>query len=453
MNNIVTKKKMRLSSVQILTLGFLIVILFGGILLSLPISSVKGEFTNLLDCLFTATSAVGVNGLVVIDTGTHWSFFGQIIILLLIEIGGLGFMSFATFIVSFFGKRITLRDRLVMQESMNTFDIQGIVKMVRYVIGFTFLIEGLGAAVLSVRFIPMYGLGKGIYYSIFHSISAFCNAGFDLFGGYSSLTSFSHDPLVIITIIMLFMIGGIGFTVWIELYNYSYNKKKYRKLSTNTKLVVLVTIILLVIGTLFILVGEYNNPKTIGGYSLFDKIMNAFLSSASPRTAGFNSVSTADMTNGSKLSTILLMYIGGSPGSTAGGIKTTTFGIIILTVISVIKGREDVEVFERKIPKDLVYKAFSLSIIGLALVFIVSTILSYTQPSEKYIDVLYEATSAFGTAGLTTGVTQRLGTISKIVVMITMYLGRVGPITVVLAFMNNKKKRVYKYPETKILIG
>ena len=453
MSKVMTKKKLKLSSVQILTLGFLIVILIGGILLWLPISSADGEFTNFLDCLFTSTSAVGVNGLVVIDTGTHWSIFGKVIIMILIEIGGLGFMSFATFIVSFFGKKITLRDRLIMQESMNTFDIQGIVRMVRYIICFTFLIEGLGAAVLSVRFIPMYGIAKGIFYSIFHSISAFCNAGFDLFGGYSSLTSFSHDPLILITISMIVIIGGIGFAVWIELYNYSYNKNEYRKISTNTKLVLLITIFLLVVGTLFILIVEYKNPKTIGSYSILDKITNAFLASASPRTAGFNSVSTSDMTNGGKLLTILYMYIGGSPGSTAGGIKTTTFGIMMITVISVIRGRDDAEIFGRKISKGFVYKSISLAIIALALVFFVSIILSFTQPSEQYIDVLYEATSAFGTVGLTTGVTQRLCTISKIVIMITMYLGKVGPITVVLAFINSKKKIIYNYPEAKILIG
>ncbi len=442
-------KKMKLSGVQILALGFFIVIFVGGVLLSLPISSASGESTNFLDALFTSTSAVCVTGLITLDTGTHWNEFGQIVIMFLIEIGGLGFMSFATFIAVLLGRKITLRDRLIMQEAMNTFNIQGLVKMVRYVLGFTFAVQFFGALLLSTQFVPKFGLAKGIYYSIFHSISAFCNAGFDLFGGFSSLVSYSGNVVVLLTISALIIIGGLGFTVWLEVYNY----RGLKKLSVHSKIVILITVVLIIGGTIFMYLFEMNNPKTIGNMSFDDKVLNSFFASVSPRTAGFNSVSTDGMTNSGKLLTIILMFIGGSPGSTAGGLKTATFGIIILTVISVIRGREDTQVFGRRFSKSLVYKSFALLIIGMTLVIGVTLLLSITDPNESFINILYEATSAFGTVGLTTGVTQRLSTAGKIIIMITMYCGRVGPMTVALAFIRNKKKQTHKYPEGKILIG
>lgn len=442
-------KKLRLSGVQILALGFIIVILIGGILLSLPISSANGESTNFLDALFTSTSAVCVTGLVTLDTGTHWNEFGQIVIMLLIEVGGLGFMSFATFIAVLLGKKITLRDRLLMQEAMNTFNIQGLVRMVRYVLGFTFSVQFFGALLLSTQFIPQFGFLKGVYFSIFHSISAFCNAGFDLFGGFSSVTAYSSNAVVLLTISSLIIIGGLGFTVWLELYNY----RGLKKLSVHSKIVILITVVLLVGGTILMYLFEMNNPQTIGNMGFGDKILNSYFASASPRTAGFNSVSTDGMTNSGKFLTIILMFIGGSPGSTAGGLKTATFGIVILTVISVIRGREDTQVFGRRFSKELVYKSFALLIIGMALVIGVSMLLSITDPNESFINILYEATSAFGTVGLTTGVTQRLSSAGKVIIMITMYCGRVGPMTVALAFLRNKKKQTHKYPEGKILIG
>ena len=442
-------KKMKLSGVQILALGFFIVIFVGGVLLSLPISSASGESTNFLDALFTSTSAVCVTGLITLDTGTHWNEFGQIVIMFLIEIGGLGFMSFATFIAVLLGRKITLRDRLIMQEAMNTFNIQGLVKMVRYVLGFTFAVQFFGALLLSTQFVPKFGLAKGIYYSIFHSISAFCNAGFDLFGGCSSLVSYSGNVVVLLTISALIIIGGLGFTVWLEVYNY----RGLKKLSVHSKIVILITVVLIIGGTIFMYLFEMHNPKTIGNMSFDDKVLNSFFASVSPRTAGFNSVSTDGMTNSGKLLTIILMFIGGSPGSTAGGLKTATFGIIILTVISVIRGREDTQVFGRRFSKSLVYKSFALLIIGMTLVIGVTLLLSITDPNESFINILYEATSAFGTVGLTTGVTQRLSTAGKIIIMITMYCGRVGPMTVALAFIRNKKKQTHKYPEGKILIG
>ncbi|MGL4873625.1 MAG: TrkH family potassium uptake protein [Clostridium sp.] len=442
-------KKINLSGVQVLSLGFAIVVVIGAILLSLPISSKSGEATNFLDALFTSTSAVCVTGLVTLDTGTYFNTFGQIVIMLLIEIGGLGFMSFATFIAVLLGKKITLRNRLLVQEAMNTFSIQGLVKMVKYVLGFTFAVQFFGALLLSTQFIPEFGVVKGIYFSIFHSISAFCNAGFDLFGNFSSLTSYAYNPVIILTISALIIIGGLGFTVWLEVYNY----KGIKRFSVHSKLVILVTLILIVLGTILMFLFEMNNNDTIGTMGAGGKWLNSFFASVSPRTAGFNSVSTDAMTTSGKFTTILLMFIGGSPGSTAGGLKTATFGIVILTVICVIKGRDDTEAFGRRFSKDLVYKAFALLMIGALLVVVVTMLLAITQPKESFIDLLYEATSAFGTVGLTTGVTQRLNDLGKIIIMITMYLGRVGPMTVVLALVRNKTKQTHKYPEGKILIG
>lgn len=449
MNYMKKSKTSQLSGVQILALGFAIVILIGAIILTLPISSKSGNATNFLDSLFTATSAVCVTGLVTLDTGTYWNEFGQIVIMLLIEVGGLGFMAFTTLLAILLKRRITLRDRLIMQEAMNTFSIQGLVKMVERIVLFTVLVQIIGGLLLATQFIKDYGPLKGLYFGIFHSVSAFCNAGFDLFGGYSSVTSYSSNAIVLLTLSIIIIVSGLGFTVIIELLKY----KKDRRLSTHTKLVLLMTSILLFSGILFMFALEYNNPETLGPMSIKNKILNAIFAGVSPRTAGFNSISLDGMTSGGKFLTIILMYIGGSPGSTAGGLKTATFGIIVLTVVSVIKGREDTELFGRRLSKELVYRAFSILIISFCLVIVVTMLLCITQPKEQFIDLLYEATSAFATVGLTTGVTQRLNFIGKIIIMITMYFGRVGPLTVALALTNKRKNKGYRYPETKILIG
>lgn len=442
-------KKVRLNAVQVLSLGFAIVIFIGALLLTLPISSASGVYTNFIDAIFTSTSAVCVTGLITLDTGTYWSPFGQTVIILLIEIGGLGFMSLTTFIAILFGKKITLRDRLLMQEAMNTFNIEGLVRMVQYVFALTFSVQFCGALLLSTQFIPQFGITKGILYSLFHSISAFCNAGFDLIGNFNSLVGYSSNVVILLTISSLIIIGGLGFTVWLEIYNY----KGAKRLSVNSKMVLLVTTGLIIGGFLLLLIFEYNNPNTFGNMNFKDKILNAYFASVSPRTAGFNSVSTDGMSMSGKLVTIFLMFIGGSSGSTAGGLKTATFGILMFTVISVLRGREDTEVFKRRFSKDIVYRAFTLLVIAMMLVMGVTMILTVTEPDQSFINLLYEATSAFGTVGLTTGVTQQLSTVGKIIIAITMYCGRVGPVTVILALVSKKKKTGYKYPEAKILIG
>lgn len=441
------KNKTKLKGVQILALGFLAVIIIGAVILSLPISSRSGEPTNFLDAIFTSTSAVCVTGLITLDTSTHWSTFGQTVIMTLIEIGGLGFMSFTVLISLILGKKITLRERLVMQEAMNTFSIQGLVRMVKYVLIFTVSVQFFGALLLSTQFVPEYGIIKGFFYSIFHSISAFCNAGFDLFG--TSLVGYSNNTVVILVISALIIIGGLGFTVLLELYDF----KGIKKLSLHAKIVIITTLILIFGGTLLMLLFEHKNPQTIADMNIKDKLLNSFFASVTPRTAGFNSISTSGMTLASKILTVILMLIGGSPGSTAGGLKTVTCAILVLTVISVIRGREDTEVFGRRLTKEIVYKSFIIVFIGLSLVIGVTMILSYTEVGASFIDLLYEASSALGTVGLTLGFTPKLSSLGKIFIMIMMYLGRVGPLTVMLALTRKRKKSGYKYPEGKILIG
>lgn len=337
-------KGFKLNPMQILSLGFLLIILIGGILLSLPISSSTGEYTSFIDAVFTSTSAVCVTGLVTVDTGTHWNLFGQTVIMLLIEIGGLGFMSFTTLIAILLGKKITLRERLILQNAMNTFNIQGVVKMVKYILLFTISIQAIGALIFCTQLIPEYGLGKGLFYSIFHSISAFCNAGFDVFGGGVSLTTHNTNALVILTAAALIIIGGLGFGVWTELYNV----KRIRRFSVHTKIVLLVTGFLVIGGTILMLLFEYNNPETIAAMNGGEKVLNSFFAAVTPRTAGFNSISTSGMTSAGKFLTMILMMIGGSPGSTAGGIKTTTVGVLILTVICVIKKKRRYRGFFKK---------------------------------------------------------------------------------------------------------
>lgn len=443
------KRNFKLKGVQILALGFILVILIGALILTLPISTTSGESTNFLDALFTATSAVCVTGLIVVDTGTYWNMFGQTVIMILIEIGGLGFMSFTTLIAIILGKKITLRERLILQDAMNTFNIQGLVKMVKYVLVFTVSVQFFGALLFSTQFVPEYGLEKGIFYSIFHSISAFCNAGFDVLGNFSSLTSYNSNAVVILVASALIIIGGLGFTVWSELYS----SKSLKKVSLHSKMVILMTTVLVLGGTVLMFLFENNNVNTIANMSFMDKVMNSFFASVTPRTAGFNSISTDGMTTAGQFLTIILMFIGGSPGSTAGGIKTTTIGILIVTIICVIQGREDSEVFKRRFSKDLVYKAFTLIFIGISLVIVVTMLLSYTEKGASFISLFYETVSAFGTAGLTLGLTSELSSIGKVLIMFMMYLGRVGPLTVVLSITRKKINSGIKYPEGKILIG
>nr|WP_272507196.1 TrkH family potassium uptake protein [Clostridium aestuarii] len=441
------KRKRKLAPVQIVALGFVIVIFIGALLLMLPISSEGGIRTPFIDCIFTSTSAVCVTGLITLNTAEYWSYFGKTIIIMLIQIGGLGFMSFATMFALLLGKRITLKERLIIQEAMNSFSLQGLVKLAKYILIFTFSVEGIGALFLSTKFIPEYGILKGIYFSIFHSISAFCNAGFDLTG--SSLMPYSQNVVVMITISALVILGGLGFTVWSEIYNY----KGIKKLSLHSKLVISMTIFLILGGWILMFLFEMNNPETLQSLPIKGKVLGSLFAAITPRTAGFNSISTSAMTPAGKFLTMILMFIGGSPGSTAGGVKTATIGLVLMTVISVIRKREDTEVFKRTINKDLVYRAFAIIIISMGVVITTTIILSITEVGASLEYILYEATSAFGTVGLTLGLTPNLSAIGKIVVAITMYIGRVGALTLILALSNKKNGSAIKYPDGKILVG
>jgi len=446
-------RSFKFTPVRILALGFAAVILIGAILLTLPISAQDGKATSFIDSLFTSTSAVCVTGLVTLDTGTHWTYFGKTVIICLIQTGGLGFMAIATLFSLIIGKRITLKERLVMQEAMNSFSLQGLVKTSKYILTFTFLVEGTAALIMSTVFIPDYGWVKGIYYSIFHAISAFCIAGFDVLGvpgkEFGSITAYADNPVIILVIGCLIIIGGLGFFVWQEIYY----TKNLKRLSLHSKLAITVTAMLVVGGAILFFLLENNNPGTIKNMSMKGKLLSSFFASVTPRTAGFNSISTTDMTTAGRFLTIILMFIGGSPGSTAGGIKTVTFGMLVMTVVSVIKGREDTEIFQRRIGKDTVYKGFAITVIALALVLTVTMILSITEVGKTFEALLYETTSAFGTVGLTIGVTPTLSRIGRLLISFTMYCGRVGPLTLAIAFANKGMASSIKYPEDKILVG
>lgn len=436
---------------QILVLGFAAVILIGALLLNLPIASQDGQSVGFVNAFFTATSAVCVTGLVVVDTLTHWTILGQIIILFLIQIGGLGFMTMSTLFALIVGKKITLKERLLIQEALNQFNVSGVVRLTKYILIMTVTIEGIGAVLLSTRFIPVYGLGKGIWYGIFHAISAFCNAGFDLIGNFRSLTPFVNDPLINLVVSVLIVLGGIGFVVILDVIQ----KKRFGKLSLHSKLAITMTIILIVIGFIGMLILEFNNPYTMAKLSFKGKFLSSIFHSITPRTAGFNTLPTDKLTMGSIFFTIVLMFIGGSSAGTAGGVKITTIGVIIATITSVIKGKDDTEAFKRRIPRSLVDR--SLAIIGLAtgLIILVTLILSVTEAGHTFIEVFFEVISAFGTVGLSLGLTPSLSTVGKLIIALTMFFGRVGPLTIFFAIAQRRQanKGVLRYPEEKIIVG
>lgn len=447
------RKKKNLSPFKILAIGFATVILTGGILLSLPISSATGQFTSLLDTIFTATSAVCVTGLVVLDTGTYWSVFGQWIILILIEIGGLGFMALSTIFALLLGKRISLRERLVMQEAYNTFSLQGVINHVRYMLFFTLAVQGGAALILMTQFIPLYGVGTGVYYGIFHAISAFNNAGFDLLGNFTSVTVLNTNKVVLMTLGTLINIGGLGYLVWREIISSIRSKKKLKNFSLHSKVVLTISLTLVLFGSLIFLIFEWNNPATMQGMRFSDKIVNSYFTATTPRTAGFNSISNSEMSPAGKLLTMAYMFIGGSPGSTAGGVKTTTLGIVIFTLISVLKGREDVEVYHKKLSQSTVYRAVAVFLLGISIVIMGVMVLSIAEVGATFEVILYEVLSAFGTVGLTQGITPSLTAVSKVTLTLIMYMGRVGPLTVMLALSGKQSKANIKYPEGKLLIG
>lgn len=440
---------MNISPTRIIVSSFFIIIFAGACLLNLPIASNDGVSIGFINALFTATSATCVTGLVIADTLTQWTLLGQIVILILIQVGGLGLVTLATFFSVLLGRKVSMKGKIIAQESISDYSYTDVLGMIKNIVLITAVIEFIGAILFSISFIPRFGV-RGIYISIFHTISSFCNAGFDIFGGYSSLTQFDKDPLIIYTTALLIIIGGLGFIVWKDLYNY----RKQRRLYLHTKIVLIVSSFLIVFGAIFFLGLEYSNPDTMGSLTLFEKINGAFFQSVTCRTAGFNTLPLNEMSEVSKMFTILLMFIGAAPGSTGGGIKVTTFGIILIAIISNIKGENETIILRRRVSQEVVSKALSIAFLSIVLIFIMTVIIIGVE-KLNFINVLYEVTSAFGTVGLSTGITPSLHNISKILIIFTMFLGRVGPLTfaIAIAMKANKRAQNAVYPEGKMMVG
>ncbi len=438
----------------VFALGFIAIILIGAFLLALPISSKSGEFTSVLTTIFTATSATCVTGLVLVDTYTHWSTFGQAVILIMIQLGGLGFMTLATLISLMLKRKISMRERIVMTTSLNIDDLSGVVKLTRHILLGTLIFEGIGAIILSIRFSMDFGIIEGIKKGIFHSISAFCNAGFDLMGmntPFSSLTAYATDFTVNVTIMALIIIGGIGFFVWGDIFE---NRgKKVKRYATHTKVILVTTIFLIVIGAILFLFFEFNNDATIGTMDFKDKVLASVFQSVTTRTAGFNTIDQAQLTGPSLALTNVLMLIGGSPGSTAGGIKTMTIAVLVITAYCTLFGYDKPRIFGRSIPNRAILNSITMLFVGIFITAFGTFVISYTD-GVIFNKAMYEAISAFGTVGLSMGITPTLGILSKITLIVMMYLGRIGVLTLgVTVLMHDIAEPKIKYPEDKFIIG
>ena len=438
---------------SILVLGFLAVILLGTVLLALPAASADGKSIGLFDSLFTSTSAVCVTGLVVVDTGTTFSLFGQIVLLILIQTGGLGFMVFATMIMVMLGRKISIKGRMLIRESMNTGSLSDLGRLTRLYLLLSLGIELCGALLLSVRFVPLYGWKHGLWMALFHAVSAFCNAGFDLFGRYASLTAFSRDPLVLLTIAALIILGGLGFSVILETLR---NRQGFRNLSLHTRIVLMTTVVLLLAGTVFYWLTERTNAETLAGFSEGEKALNAFFQSVTMRTAGFNSFDLAGFRAGSKLFSSFMMMIGASPASTGGGIKTTTIAAVGLLMLSVVRGESEVNVARRRLSDDILRRALAVAVLFLTIQLTGTLIIALMEDGRFPLqDILFEASSAMGTVGVSAIGTPNLSAAARAVLLPMMFLGRVGPLTlaVALARRQSKGRSVSKYPEERIMIG
>ena len=441
-----------LSPARVIALVFACIILLGAGLLTLPAASRGGVSCGFLPALFTATSATCVTGLVLFDTWSQWSGFGQVVIICLIQTGGLGFMSAATLFIFLTRKRIGLKQRLVMAQALSLNDIEGVVRLQKTVLIGSFAVEALGAAVLTVHFWPEWGFAQALKWGLFHSISAFCNAGFDIFGSITpgaSLLEFQSDPVVLLTLGALVVTGGLGFLVWQELAE----KRRFRKCSVYTRLVILTTLILILAGWVLTCLLEWNNPRTLGSLSTGDKLLGGLFQSVTLRTAGFAAMDQAELTEAGKAVAMVLMFIGGSSGSTAGGLKTVTFVALVLFIAARARGRGTVCVFKRTIPQGQVLDAMTIAIVMLILAVFGGVFISATSP-VSFADALYEAISALGTVGLTAGVTGSLSLPAKILIIVYMYFGRVGILTISLGFLTgDRAEERFRYAQTNLLIG
>lgn len=443
-------KVKKLNQVHYIALGFLFIILIGTGLLMLPIASKAGETTDFLGALLTATSSTCVTGLVAYDTYTHWTLFGQIILLILIQIGGLGFITFGVGFSLLFRRHIGLRQRDLLKESVNAIEIGGIIRLWRKIVGGTLLFEGLGAILLSIRFIPEFGIIKGIYYGIFHSVSAFCNGGFDLMGvkeKFSSLSDYATDPLVNAVLSVLILVGGLGFLVWDDLYK---NKLRWKRYTLHTKIVLTMLFILVVGGTFLMYLFERTN--TLSGMNAFGKFWASLFGAVTARTAGFNTVDTGVLTPGGKLLTIILMFIGGNPGSTAGGVKTTTVAVILAYIYSNIRGNSGCNIYGRRISDEVIKKACMVFALNLFLALVSSLIIMGTN-SLAFDDIAFEVISAISTVGMTTGITRDLNVTGRIVITLLMYCGRIGSMTFALSLIQRPDAQLISFPEEKVTIG
>lgn len=442
-----------LSATKVIAVAFAGIILCGAFLLTLPASSRSGESCGFLPALFTATSATCVTGLVLFDTWTQWSGFGQTVILCLIELGGLGFMSAATLVIFLLRRRIGLKQRLVIAQALSVNEIDGVVRLQKLVLTGSLSIQAIGALILAIRFLPQYGLSRAVRWGIFHAVSAFCNAGFDIFGALSpgsSLAVFQSDTVVLLTLAVLVIVGGLGFLVWEEI---AAKKGKFRRLGVYTKLVLLATLALLLAGWALTCLLEWNNPGTLGSMEVGDKLLNGFFQSVTLRTAGFTSFDQGKLTDGGKAVAMVLMLIGGSSGSTAGGMKTVTFLTMLLFLRARARGRSSVCVFRWTIPASQVTDALTIATVMTMLSVLGGIFICATSP-VGFTDALYEAVSALGTVGLTAGATGKLSIASQLLIIVYMYFGRVGVLTISLGFlMGNRAEERFQYAQTNLLIG
>lgn len=448
-----------LSTTQIIALGFFTAIVIGTFFLMLPISSANGKMTPFLDSLFTATTSICVTGLVVVPTYLHWSFFGKIIILILIQLGGLGIISFTTGIMMVIGRRITLRDRMLLEDALNLNTLSGLVAFLRRIFTGTFIVEGIGAVCYSFVFIPEYGLLRGIWYSVFHSVSAFCNAGIDLLGN-NSLGAYLTNTWVNVVTMLLIISGGIGFIVWWDIVKgiktWIHKKQSFshviQKLQLHTKIVLITTLCLIFGGALTILVFEYNNAGTIGNLDFYHKILASFFQSVTTRTAGFLTFSQSNMHPHTSLICMFLMFIGGSSIGTAGGIKTTTFALLVLNTVMIVRGRDHLIVFHKSVPHRTHQKAIAVTMVSFLVLCAAIIILACFEPGS-IMDIAYEVTSAIGTVGLSRDFTDNLHNIGKVIIIVCMYLGRIGPLSLAILFNNNAKRSLISYPSEDVTVG
>ena len=442
----------RLTPTRIIAVVFIVIILLGSLLLMLPVSSRSGVSCGFRPALFTATSATCVTGLVLFDTWSHWSGFGQAVILMLIELGGLGFMSAASLVVFVLRKKVGLKQRMIMAQALSLNEMEGVVHLQKTVLIGSLAVQAAGAGILFLRFLPEYGLQQAAVWGVFHSVSAFCNAGFDIWGKITpgaGMMLFNDDPVVCFTIMALIVVGGLGFFVWEEVAR----DRSWKKFTIYTRLVLAMTAVLILVGTILICLLEWNNPDTLGPMPWYQKLLNGLFQSVTVRTAGFASIDQAALTDAGKAVSVLLMFIGGSSGSTAGGVKTVTMVVLVLFLWTRARGRQTVSVFKRTIPEDKVLDAMTIVSIVICLALFGGIIISATSPIG-FTDALYESVSALATVGLTAGVTTSLSIPAQYLIILYMYFGRVGVLTISLGFlMGNRAEERFRYASTNLLIG